>query len=268
MKNKKKFIYIIISVLMFLVISMIIIYLFTLKNKSYNVEVNSDYSVISVLKLKESDKIEIIKDDININELGTYNLQVKVNNKEKKYKINVIDTTPPKINVDDINISIKEKFDVNNYIEISDNYDKDIKNKIKVVSNNVDTNKTGTYNIILSATDSSNNTSNKTIKVNVLENGYMQAVAVINLLKGQLKNPQSLIVKEVAFSSYIEHGIANYDVIIIKYSAQNGFGGMTTDKKYFNVTPDTKNISYNSGCEMVGCNGKTLDIEKINKLLN
>lgn len=265
MKSSKKIICIIISILVFLALLVGIIYLLTIKKQTYDIEVNGSYNIISALGLRETDKIEIIKDDVNINKLGTYNLQVKINNKEKKYKINVVDTTPPKINANDINLSLGDNFNVNDYVDVTDNYDESIEKKI--ISNNVNVNKIGTYNVILSATDSSNNTNNKTIKVNVLDKGYTQAVAVIEYLKKHLKNPDSLIVKEVGFSSYVEEEIADYDVIIIRYSAQNGFGGMTTDTGYYNVTPDTKIIGYNSGCEMVGCNGKQLDMDIINKLL-
>lgn len=74
----------------------------------------------------------------------------------------------PVITASDKTISSGTKLDLLKGVTAYDAFDGDVTSKVKVKSSNLDTNKVGTYNIVYSATDSENNTSEKTIKVTVL----------------------------------------------------------------------------------------------------
>ena len=74
----------------------------------------------------------------------------------------------PVITASDTTIILGNSFDPLNDVKATDNEDGDITKKIKVISNNVDVNKAGTYDVKYSVTDSFGNTSTKSIKVSVI----------------------------------------------------------------------------------------------------
>ena len=74
----------------------------------------------------------------------------------------------PTITASDITISSGSKLEPLKGVTAYDAFDGDVTSKIKIKSNNVDTNKVGTYSVIYSVTDSENNTAEKEIKVTVL----------------------------------------------------------------------------------------------------
>ena len=75
----------------------------------------------------------------------------------------------PVISASDITISSGSKVDLLNNVTAYDAFDGDVTSKVKVKTSNLDANKVGTYNVVYTATDSENNTSEKTITVTVLE---------------------------------------------------------------------------------------------------
>lgn len=132
-----------------------------LKKYNYN-KVNICYG--NKIKCKKQ-KYKVIG-KINTNKIGTYHLiyQVRINNKtiSKSKQVNVIDSISPIINVhDDLkkvcpNGKFSEKL-----VSAMDNYDGDISNNIKYKIQN--------GKLILSVTDSSNNSTRKEIDVEVLD---------------------------------------------------------------------------------------------------
>ena len=75
----------------------------------------------------------------------------------------------PVIDAKDVEITIGETFDAMKYATAKDAEDGDLTEKIKVVRNNVDTSKAGTYEVTYEVTDSAGATTTKTIKVTVKE---------------------------------------------------------------------------------------------------
>ncbi|WP_260444509.1 immunoglobulin-like domain-containing protein [Listeria booriae] len=73
----------------------------------------------------------------------------------------------PIINASDKTINAGENFSLLDGVSATDVEDGDITNKIKVIDNNVDTSKGGSYNVTYSVTDGNGNTTTKTIQVNV-----------------------------------------------------------------------------------------------------
>ena len=74
----------------------------------------------------------------------------------------------PVITASDDSVLIGDSFDPLKGVKATDNEDGDITKNIKVVSNNVDVNKAGTYEVKYSVTDSFGNTVTKVIKITVI----------------------------------------------------------------------------------------------------
>lgn len=151
----------------------------TLKgNKEVVLELNSEYKEegykASILgkdftnKVKETNELDVTK-------VGTYEIKYKISHKYLKKNneatriIKVVDKTQPEIKLTGENVSI---YVGDNYTEpgynASDNYDGDITEKV-VVNNSVDNTKAGSYEIIYSVTDSSNNNAEAKRTVEVKE---------------------------------------------------------------------------------------------------
>lgn len=101
--------------------------------------------------------------DVDLKKIGTYHYKYKIKYKKQEKEIirtiNIVDKEKPEIKLKgekEITITEGDK-----YQELgataSDNYDKDLTDKIKIDNKNLDTKKVGTYKIIYSVKDSSNN---------------------------------------------------------------------------------------------------------------
>lgn len=91
----------------------------------------------------------------------------------KTYNLNIVDTEKPviKLSSNEVKIALDSEFDVKSYlINVSDNYDKDLKDKI-VIEGEVDTHKLGEYKVIYKVSDSSSNTDEKELIFKVVEKG-------------------------------------------------------------------------------------------------
>ena len=94
----------------------------------------------------------------------------------------------PVINATDKNIIINESFDPMEGVKGIDTEDGDITNQIKIVSNNVNINKLGTYEIKYSLTDSYGETTTKIIKINVVNRTQSNALFMFSGLKQEEGN--------------------------------------------------------------------------------
>ncbi len=118
------------------------------------------------------------KDKQKISLLGNVNKPVVVNGIVNEYdvKVNVVDTTKPviKLTKSSVTINSDDKFDIKKYIEsVTDNYDGKLDYKVTGEIDKLGVGyKPGTYTFMISATDSSNNTSEKEFKVTVKEKTY------------------------------------------------------------------------------------------------
>ena len=106
------------------------------------------------------------------NYITTYIL--KIDDKYKQYlyrKIKIKDTTKPEINLSgdtNITLSYGDRY-IEPGFEVTDNYDGDITNRIKI-KNDVDSKKSGIYDIVYKVCDTSNNCSSVKRTVTVKEN--------------------------------------------------------------------------------------------------
>lgn len=115
----------------------------------------------------------IVENNIDENILGEYDvkyyLTVKKISKTLVRKVKVVDNVKPviKLNGDkEIYCTVtKNDCELPKY-EATDNYDGNITNKVEI-ENNINTNKKGTYDVIYKVSDSSNNTTEESVKVHI-----------------------------------------------------------------------------------------------------
>lgn len=128
-----------------------------------------------------TNKIEIIEDNVNVKVLGVYYVKYKVTDAfgkstEKQISVTVKFNNPPIIEKESINIhegEYNEKELEKLLIEDAaseDVEDGTITNKIKIIKNDVNPSKPGSYEVTYEVTDAFGKTTIKTIDVNVIEN--------------------------------------------------------------------------------------------------
>ena len=119
-------------------------------------------------------KIQITKNTVNTNVLGTYEVTYSVTNANSKtttktIKVYVVKNELPVIIAEDRNILINSKFNDKEGVVATDKEDGNITSKIIVEKNNVDPSKLGTYQVTYKVTDKANQTVTKTINVKVVD---------------------------------------------------------------------------------------------------
>ncbi len=149
-------------------------------HKSLDIEINSELPkqdlYFEELKNVEEDKIEINTKDIDITKLGKYTAELKIYNEKHDVTINVIDTTIPNLTVKDISIEIDEKYSANDFLDkCSDNSKEEC--NITFYSDGINENgekldysgytNPGTYEIKISAKDSSGNQTIESAKLTI-----------------------------------------------------------------------------------------------------
>ena len=89
----------------------------------------------------------------------------------------IIENTKPVIVAENKTIEEKDSFNPKDKVTAYDNEDGDLTNKIEVVSNKVDTNNPGNYEVVYKVQDSMNEVATKTITVTVKENTAPEIIA-------------------------------------------------------------------------------------------
>ena len=112
---------------------------------------------------------------VDTTKTGNYNITYTVKDKSnfsvsKTVRVTVIPTDAPIINASDIEIPAYKAFDPYKNVTVTDNYYGDITNKLQVIENNVNINKTGIYTVKYKAVNDANVESTKTINVTVIAN--------------------------------------------------------------------------------------------------
>ena len=125
--------------------------------------------------------------NVDLTKIGEYSITYTVKDSSnfsasKTIKVTVLPTDAPIIDVKDITISAYKTFDPKKNVKVTDNHYGDITSKLEVVENNVNINKTGIYTVKYRATNDSNITTNKTIKVTVIAN-QKPVINASNILK-------------------------------------------------------------------------------------
>lgn len=124
--------------------------------------------------------IKVIKNDVNVNRPGKYEVTYEVSDKEgnkatKTIFVNVkpkekeenINNSIPNIEANDRSISVGDNFNPLEFLAATDKEDGDLTKKIKVIKNEVDSNKPGKYKVTYEVADNDGNKATKTINVNV-----------------------------------------------------------------------------------------------------
>ncbi|MBQ8892095.1 MAG: DUF5011 domain-containing protein [Bacilli bacterium] len=100
-----------------------------------------------------------------------------------EYTLNNIGDKEPVINASDITLLINSEFNPVENVKANDEEDGDITSNVKVISNNVNTSKIGTYEVTYQVTDSKNHNISKTIKVYVVDFNYGDPLFYFESLK-------------------------------------------------------------------------------------
>lgn len=126
-----------------------------------------------------TDKIEILKNEVNVNEPGIYDVTYKVTDSHgASYTTTIKVTVNPKaadlnacpvIKATDKTLTVGDEFDPKADVTAEDEEDGDITDKVVILKNEVDTTKPGKYEVTYKVTDSGGASYVKTIKVTVKE---------------------------------------------------------------------------------------------------
>ncbi|PHE64312.1 cell surface protein [Bacillus toyonensis] len=122
------------------------------------------------------------KPELDSKKLGTQKIKVEVRNKRgitssKDINVHIIDRESPKLDIkDSYKIQVGTELNLYKKVKATDNVDGDLSKKVKIAD--YDTNKVGTSVLKMSVTDSSDNTTEKEVKLEVLE--YVKPVIEVD----------------------------------------------------------------------------------------
>ena len=142
-----------------------------------------------------TNNIEILKNDVNINETGIYDVTYKVTDTQgASYTTTIKVTVNPKaadlnacpvIHATDKTLTVGDEFDPLADVTAEDEEDGDITDKIEILENEVDTTKPGKYEVTYKVTDSGGASHVKTIKVTV--NPKMEPINAAPIIEAEDK---------------------------------------------------------------------------------
>ena len=142
-----------------------------------------------------TDKIEILKNDVNVNEPGIYDVTYKVTDTQgASYTTTIKVTVNPKaavlnacpvIKATDKTLTVGDTFDPLADVTATDEEDGDLTDKIEIKKNDVDTTKPGKYEVTYKVTDNDGASYVKTIKVTV--NPKMEPINAAPIIKAEDK---------------------------------------------------------------------------------
>ena len=153
----------------------------TIDGSNITLPVGSTFDPIKDLKLSVIDNIDGditkkagISHNVDTNKQGIYTVTVVVednegNKAERTFVVRVLETGI--INAGDITIEVGDIFDALDGVTAEDMDGSDITSSIEVISNNVDTNVAGEYEVVYKVVDMEGNIITKSIKVKVVEKG-------------------------------------------------------------------------------------------------
>lgn len=180
-----------------------------LLNDNLKFEINSEIKLLSLVS--KDNKAEIISEDetIDTSSLGEKELVIKYKDKdeekEHKFKINIVDTTQPTIEAEN-ELSTTQGTEINllKNVKVSDNSKEEIK---ATIDGNYDFNNEGTYNLKYVAVDSSNNKVEKEfiLKVNKKKTTTTSSNTNKNNTTSNAQNTQDNVVETKPSKTYVPY---------------------------------------------------------------
>ena len=126
-----------------------------------------------------TDKIEVLKNEVDTTKAGKYEVTYKVTDRKGASRTKTITVTvnpkmeplneAPTIDVTDKEITVGDKFDPKDGVTAKDKEDGNLTDKIEILKNTVNPSKPGVYEVTYKVTDSKGASCTKTIKVTVKE---------------------------------------------------------------------------------------------------
>lgn len=126
-----------------------------------------------------TDKIEVLKNEVDTTKAGKYEVTYKVTDRKGASRTKTITVTvnpkieplneAPTIDVTDKEITVGDKFDPKEGVTAKDKEDGNLTDKIEILKNTVDPSKPGVYEVTYKVTDRKGASCTKTIKVTVKE---------------------------------------------------------------------------------------------------
>ena len=135
-----------------------------------------------------TNNIQIIKNTVNINKAGTYEVTFKVTDSQgasstKTIVVTVKSNEKPVITATDKVLKVGDTFNAKTGVSASDKEDGDITSKIVLKESTVNTSEVGTYKVVYEVTDSDGNKVSKEIEVTVRSNEKPVITATDKVLK-------------------------------------------------------------------------------------
>ena len=142
-----------------------------IKTKTKTIEVGTVFNENEIFECKDGVTIKL-KDgeQIDTSKIGeavaVFVISDGEKTEEKEFKFKVVDTQPPQIETNNITVYVGKEFDPIQNVSCVDNSGEDI--TVTVLSNNVEADKPGEYEVVYEAKDSSGNADKKTITISVI----------------------------------------------------------------------------------------------------
>ena len=212
--------------------------------------------------------IEVVRENVDINLAGEYEVTYKATDSSKASSIKtikVIVNDPPMIYAEDKTIILGENFDELIGVTATDKEDEDITDKIEVIENNVNINKEGNYTVTYSVTDTLGGKATKTITVTVKRNIVLaESITINNKINSLYVGSSKLLsatIDENADIRDIEWATSDEEIASIEVKGNDVLviakkeGQVTISAK----TKDVSNISDSIDIDIVNYKDKVLD---------
>lgn len=243
-KKKSKKIIVISIIVAIIIIAIIVVAVCILANAqqlklyNYTLELGQENYIEQITKednvyVKEGYTYTVKENKVDINNVGTYDLTFEIKGEgkttEETKKIQVVDTTPPKVELKQDTFYIGDNINVEEIVEIQD-----LSQEGKIAYNDAnakiegkfDTSKEGETQVIISVTDKNGNTGTQELKVKVKN----PIVSVYEYVEEKLKNSDYTFVP--AGLSKDNHIYIGYDPCSYYIHSYDGWIDLTDKMSY------------------------------------
>ena len=139
-----------------------------LPSDDWTIVVNGEKAGVESLGTVEGNKVVVpAKASYVLVDTDSYNNPTEDDKEEGEEPTNPVVDEKPVINAKDLELKVGDSFNPLNGVTAYDKEDGDLTSNIQVIENTVDTKKVGNYTVTYKVTDSANNETTLTIKVNV-----------------------------------------------------------------------------------------------------